>query len=138
MDSKIKCLRCNSDMQFLSREFIRLGPQSILDAIALESLETDVYVCPLCRKLEFFATECLVPSRAEHDDCAEEVTCPGCLRKHEYGLMSCPYCSRQYTVCPECGRIHDLYLSFCPACRHEYRGKRKKGEKTESKLSKYL
>ena len=114
-------------MRYVSREFIGLSPQTLLESIAGAKLETDIYVCPECKKMEFFATECLVPSPG--DETAETVSCAGCGRQHAYGAERCPYCGRQYVSCPQCGRLHDAYVSFCPNCRHEYRKNRKKQDK---------
>lgn len=121
------CLRCGCEMRYISREFIRLSPQTLLDSLAVENLEADIYVCPNCRKIDFFATDCLVPSPV--DESAETVTCASCGRQHVYGAESCPYCGRKYIRCPQCDKLHDAYVSFCPNCRYEYRKSRKKKEK---------
>lgn len=127
MNEELKCLRCGCDMKFLSREHIRLGPQSILEkgleALVSDTLETDIYACPQCRKLEFFTPEPIYVAPPADD--ADAVVCPGCGGRHEYGRTSCPYCGRQYITCPKCGRVHDLYVSFCPSCKHEYKKKKK-------------
>lgn len=130
MEKELKCLRCRCEMQFLSKEYIRFAPQSILEkglgALAGDTLEADIYVCPKCLKLEFFTPHPIYIAPPENDPNA--VICPGCQHRHEYGRTSCPHCGRQYKTCPNCGRIHDVYVSFCPSCRYEYRksGKPKK------------
>lgn len=55
------CVYCNEQMQFLAREEIQLGKTgflmgSIPNALA-GTLEVDIYMCPYCRKLEFYAVE---------------------------------------------------------------------------------
>ena len=57
----MKCLRCGEDMQFLSNESIKLanvGPviDNLLNLIS-GGLKVNIFVCPKCRKLEFFLAE---------------------------------------------------------------------------------
>ena len=91
----MKCLRCGEDMQFLSNESIKLanvGPviDNLLNLVA-GGLKVDIFVCPNCRKLEFFL--------AENETLDDETP---------------------KKTCPECGAVHDFDYPKCPKCKHEY------------------
>lgn len=75
------CVYCNEQMQYLAREEIQLGKTgwlmgSIPNAIS-GALEVDIYMCPYCRKLEFYAVE------DNGDDCDCEENCECCCENEE-------------------------------------------------------
>lgn len=92
---KYTCPRCNEEMQYFSREHIQLGKTGWvlgdLSNLLSGTLEVQIYVCPKCRKLEFFLAE----NEVLDDDTPKK-------------------------TCPECGTVHDFDYPKCPKCKHEY------------------
>jgi len=93
--SKMSCLRCGEDMQYLSREKLQLGKTGWvlgdLPNLLSGALEVQILVCPKCRKLEFFLAE----NEVLDDDTPKK-------------------------TCPDCGTVHDFDYPKCPNCKHEY------------------
>ena len=92
---KMKCLRCGEEMQFLSNESIKLANvgtviDNLLNLVS-GGLKVDIYVCPKCRKLEFF----LAQTEALDNETPKQ-------------------------TCPVCGTVHDFDYPKCPNCKHEY------------------
>lgn len=91
------CLRCNTELKFLAKERIQLGKTGWvlgdLPNLVAGALPVDIFVCPACRKLEFFASE----------EIPTEDTVP-------------------QRTCPVCGTVHDFDYPKCPKCRHDYYG----------------
>ena len=55
------------------------------------ALQTDIYFCPNCRKLEFYA--------ADETVAGEELpkkTCPTCGTVHDFDYPKCPNCGHSY------------------------------------------
>ena len=96
--AKWNCLRCGEPMHFLSNEHIQLGKTGWvlgdLPNLLAGALAVDIYVCPSCRKLEFYATEGAAA---------------------ESGLPQ--------KTCPACGTVHDFDYPQCPKCKYDYFGK---------------
>lgn len=93
--SKLSCLRCGEQMQFLTRENIQLGKTGWilgdLPNLFAGALQTDIYFCPNCRKLEFYA--------ADETVAGEELpkkTCPTCGTVHDFDYPKCPKCGHSY------------------------------------------
>ena len=88
---KLTCLRCGGPMIQKVRTELQLGEYGFLTGhlgnLMSGSLPVDVWVCPTCRKLEFF-----LPDNPEREE-----------RK------------RTMVVCPVCGTEHDEMVN-CPAC----------------------
>lgn len=122
MMKELKCLRCESDMQFWRCEKIQLGEAGFLkgdwEHVASGSLMVDIYICPECGKLEFYSAEG-IPEPLDKND-PSLYFCPECGRPHGCGQMKCPYCGHKYRYCPKCGKKHDNDLAACPHCGHEY------------------
>ena len=93
--SKLPCIRCGEQMQFLTRERIQLGKTGWilgdLPNLIAGALETDIYICPKCNKLELYAADASVVGE---------------------GLPQ--------KICPACGTAHDFDYPKCPKCGHEY------------------
>ena len=91
----MKCLRCGEDMQYLSREKLQLGKTGWvlgdLPNLLSGALEVQIYVCPKCRKLEFFLAENEVL-----DDDTPKKTCPNCGTVHDFDYPKCPNCKHEY------------------------------------------
>lgn len=91
----MKCLRCGEDMQYLSREKIQLGKTGWvlgdLPNLLSGALEVQIFVCPRCRKLEFFLAE-----NETIDDETPKKTCPDCGTVHDFDYPKCPNCKHEY------------------------------------------
>ena len=94
---RIKCLRCDTEMEFVSRESIQLGQSGFLlgnlPNMLAGALDAEIYVCPKCRRLEFFAAD--AEARMENGELPQK-------------------------TCPECGEVHDFDYPKCPNCNHNY------------------
>lgn len=94
---ELRCLRCSEPMRFMARENIQLGKTGWLlgelPNLLSGALDVCIYMCPVCKKLEFFL--------AEDDTDADELP----QRK-----------------CPDCGTTHDFDYPKCPVCKHDYCG----------------
>lgn len=92
---KYTCPRCNEEMQYLSRERIQLGKTGWvlgdLPNLLSGALEVEIYVCPKCRKLEFFLAE-----NEALDDETPKKTCPACGTVHDFDYPKCPKCKHEY------------------------------------------
>ena len=82
-------------MQFLSNESIKLanvGPaiDNLLNLIS-GGLKVSIFVCPKCRKLEFFLAE-----NENLDDETPKQTCPDCGTVHDFDYPKCPNCKHEY------------------------------------------
>ncbi len=135
MENKnLRCLRCeNSEMRFLKREDIQLGKQSFWhdwNHILHGSLDVDIYVCPKCGKLEFFAPQPVMDSMRVEEICSKpgEIVarrCTECNRIVPKDLTCCPGCGADGAAllpqvkCPLCGAIHDFDDPKCPNCKNE-------------------
>ena len=82
-------------MQYLSREKLQLGKTGWvlgdLPNLLSGALEVQIYVCPKCRKLEFFLAENEVL-----DDDTPKKTCPNCGTVHDFDYPKCPNCKHEY------------------------------------------
>ena len=91
----MNCLRCNTEMKFLAKENLQLGKTGWLlgdlPNLVAGALAVDIFVCPTCRKLEFFATE----NTATEDSLAKK-TCPACGAVHDFDYPKCPKCKYDY------------------------------------------
>lgn len=96
MRRNMTCLRCGTAMEFLKVERLQLGKASFLMGelpnLLAGALEVEIYICPGCRKMEFFGTD------------GEETSPSGIAQK----------------TCPKCGLSHDMDDPKCPRCRYRY------------------
>ena len=90
----MNCLRCNAKIKFLSKEKLQLGKTGWLlgdlPNLVAGTLEVDIYRCPACKRLEFFAAD-----ESEGNDLPKR-------------------------TCPSCGTVHDFDYPKCPKCKHDY------------------
>ncbi len=93
--SKLPCIRCGEQMQFLTRERIQLGKTGWilgdLPNLIAGALETDIYICPKCNKLEFYAADASVAGEG-----LPKKTCPMCGTVHDFDYPKCPKCGHEY------------------------------------------
>lgn len=116
----LKCLRCNAQMTFVKREKLQLGKTGIFfgdwSNIIAGALDTEIYCCSKCGKLEFFFPEDSADYFEEPEDLEGEylppdmdqnivgvsaegvpqVQCPSCGRKHDFDYPKCVYCEFDY------------------------------------------
>ena len=95
--STLTCLRCGEPLQYMSKEHLQLGKTGWilggLPNLVAGALSVDIYVCPNCRKLEFYM--------AEGEDIHADEELPR-------------------RTCPKCGAVHDFDAPKCPKCKHDY------------------
>lgn len=86
-------------MKLASREKIQLGETGLLfrdlSHLIFGTLDVEIYICPECKKLEFYSYT------DEDSEPAYEAEIPK-------------------RVCPECGDEHDFDYPKCPRCKYDY------------------
>ena len=116
---EIQCVRCGVELRFLKQEKIQLGQTGYFlgdwPNLIAGSLETEMFYCPKCGKLELFLPglpeeeaeepemepEELPPEMGQEIvdvsmDGIPQVRCPACGRKHDFDYHHCPYCNHAY------------------------------------------
>ena len=92
---KLKCLRCNVELEYVMREKLQLGQTGWilgdLPNLMAGALETAIFTCPRCGGLELFRGSFV-------DDGGEE---PGSIAQ---------------TRCPSCGILYEMDYPKCPRC----------------------
>lgn len=95
MNRELKCLRCENEMSYFSRETIQLGEASFLFGqlpnLMAGAMEADIYVCKKCGKIEFFTV-----NAEKKDDEIAKVKCPSCGTVHDMDDPKCPFCKHSY------------------------------------------
>lgn len=91
----MKCLRCGAEMQFLTKEQLQLGKTGWvlgdLPNLLSGALTVNIYVCPDCRKLEFYYF-----SEDDFEESLPKKTCPSCGTVHDFDYPKCPKCKFEY------------------------------------------
>lgn len=91
----ITCPHCAEEMCFVTREQLQLGKTGWLlgdlPNLIAGALAVDIYMCPSCRRLEFFAAEDVT---AEED--LPQRRCPTCGTEHDFDYPRCPKCNYEY------------------------------------------
>ena len=91
----IVCSHCHETMRFLARERLQLGKTGWilgdLPNLIAGALEVNIYLCPSCRKLEFFAAE----AACDEDELPQR-RCPKCATEHDFDYPKCPKCGHSY------------------------------------------
>ncbi len=94
---KLSCLRCGTEMKFVLRERFQMGQYGLilgdLSHLLAGSLELELYNCPDCGKVEFFAPE--ESDHYSHGD-LPQVKCPQCGATHDFDFPKCPHCGHDY------------------------------------------
>lgn len=87
------CSRCETPMQFLAREQIQLGKTGWilgdLPNLFAGALHAEIFICPNCRKLEFYAAEVIGEELPKKN-------CPVCGTVHDFDYPQCPKCKHTY------------------------------------------
>lgn len=93
----MKCLRCGAEMVNAGIETLQLGQTGWilgdLPNLLAGGAEVDIWMCPVCRKLEFFSTAAPEPSLPQK-------TCPRCGKVHDFDHPKCPFCGFDYYARP--------------------------------------
>ena len=91
---KLNCLRCSSEMNYISTEKFQLGQAGWvlgdLPNLVAGSMEFDIYVCSNCGKVEFFQ------SNNSSSDGIAQTKCPKCGKSHDIDCPKCPFCKYDY------------------------------------------
>lgn len=92
----LNCVHCNEQMRFLTHERIQLGKTGWIlgdfPNLVAGALEVDIYICPSCQKLEFYASK----KAANTDTELPQTTCPNCGTVHDFDYPKCPHCKYEY------------------------------------------
>lgn len=87
------CLRCQKEMSHMKREKLQLGETGWilgdLPNLFAGAMEVDIYICPVCKKLEFFLAE-------ELEEESPQKQCPNCGKRHDFDYPKCPFCKYDY------------------------------------------
>lgn len=88
MEEKLKCPHCGETMCLYKKTVLQFGMGGLLGELSQrpsDALSVDVYLCPACKKVEFFCSET------------------------ERALRTCENCGKQVSlkhgeICPYCGQ----------------------------------
>ena len=93
----MKCLRCDGEMKFVTKEKIQLGKMGLLlgdlPHLVSGALAVNIYVCKSCKKIEFFDAGELFDST---EDELPQKNCPKCGDRHDFDYPKCPVCGYDY------------------------------------------
>ena len=93
MKNDLRCLRCDTVMNRIKRQKLQLGQTGWLlgdlPNLIAGAMEVDIYCCPACGKIEFFAAD------AVEDDLPQK-QCPKCGQRHDFDYPKCPFCKYDY------------------------------------------
>ena len=90
------CGNCRTHLQFLKREKLQLGQTGWvlgdLPNLWAGAQELEFWVCPACRKLEFYVPEGQEPEQEDEDGAMAQTACPVCGAQHDLDDPKCPRC----------------------------------------------
>ena len=90
---KLTCTRCGAQMKYFASEKLQLGKTGWvigdLPNLFAGALDVEIFVCPECKKLEFYAAE-------QIEDDIPQKTCPECGTVHDFDYPKCPKCKYDY------------------------------------------
>jgi len=98
-----RCGNCGGEMKFLRRENLLDLRRGVIaygvPNLFADELYAEIWGCPNCRKLDFYACEPLVEKKVqasggdwEDGDHIAQTTCPGCGCVHDLDDPKCPVC----------------------------------------------
>ena len=94
----MKCLRCDGEMKYVTRENIQLGKMGLLlgdlPHLVSGALSVNIFVCKKCKKMEFFDAGSAFADMEEDE--LPKVTCPNCGERHDFDYPKCPACGHDY------------------------------------------
>lgn len=115
---ELKCLRCDAEMAFMKREKIQLGQTGAFFGdwpnIIAGALDTEIYCCTRCGKLEFFLPEIVVD---EYDTLENSAFLPP---EENQNIVGVSVDGVPQVKCPRCGRKHDFDYPKCIFCEYDY------------------
>ena len=92
----LDCLRCGKPLAYIKREKLQLGQTGWFlgdwPNLIAGALEVDIYTCPSCGKIEFYAAG---DQPAEEGNGMPRVKCPYCGHLHDMDDSRCPYCNQR-------------------------------------------
>ncbi|MDN0033485.1 hypothetical protein QVN85_11280 [Oscillibacter valericigenes] len=94
----LDCLRCGTPMVFKMRKDFTTDPRSVF--FCDEGPELDLYICPKCRKVEFYDCSSVLPEPVPAKTTnpyyvpgnSAHITCPRCKKEHPRNDEICPLC----------------------------------------------
>lgn len=115
----VSCIRCGVELRFLKQEKIQLGQTGYFlgdwPNLIAGSLDTEMYYCPKCGKLELFLPD-MPESEFEEPDMEGEELPP----EAEQNIVGVSMEGVPQVRCPVCGCKHDFDYPRCPKCNYEY------------------
>ena len=100
-----RCANCGNEMRFLKRENVQLGKYGFFfgdwSNLFAGAQDLEFWVCPKCRKLDFYIPEDTVAADSELEDAV---------------WMESGRDRMAQVVCETCGTEHDLDDPKCPVC----------------------
>ena len=93
---EIYCMRCNEKMRFIAKEKIQLGKTGWilgdLPNLVAGALKVDIYICPACQKLEFYAAD---TDKFDRESSLPQKTCSVCGAVYDFDYPKCPKCKSE-------------------------------------------
>ena len=90
------CPYCRTEMIFYAHQPIQLGKTGWvlgdLPNLVAGAMKTDIFVCPDCRRIEFFLAE---EEELEENRTLPQVTCPKCGTTYDFDTPYCPRCKKE-------------------------------------------
>lgn len=116
---ELNCLRCGKELVFLKKEKIQLGQTGFVlgdwPNLFAGSLESEIYYCPKCGKLEFYLPGFPVEDYDEPDMELDELPPDA-----EQNIVGVSMEGIPQVRCPACGHRHDFDYPRCPKCEYQY------------------
>lgn len=107
---------CGREMAFLKREKIQLGQTGFFAGdwpnIMAGALETEIYCCPRCGKIEFYRPDDIVMEPEDGEDLEIGALPPESGQQ----IVGVSRDGVPQVWCPECGKTHDFDYPRCPFC----------------------
>lgn len=115
---EMNCLRCGAKMAFMKREKIQLGQTGAFFGdwpnIIAGALDTEIYCCSRCGKLEFFLPEVVT------EECDKSPEGDFLPPEENQNIVGVSMDGVPQVKCPRCGRTHDFDYPKCIYCEFDY------------------